>query len=255
MTSEIMHRRRHRSLPFGDPHPHTDGVHFSPRKPTMSRKKKSANHLNARETFIESLNSDTLLYSSSDDEYVLSSAGIVDTKREKRWKRQRQRARWRKLKRQRRDQKKGIVGKNTIDLKDEEDAEENIVSSITEANKAPAARLRRYVWGHLDKARHFWIPSYIFDCLSSWTGSLHPRPAVANNENRDNRPKYATKLTSASAPTLPFIVSPADDNGIPQPALDNKWMLRPGRRHRRCHSEQPRSWREPSRGLWTLAEE
>lgn len=27
------------------------------------------------------------------------------------------------------------------------------------------------------------------------------------------------------------------------------------RRHRRCHSEQPRSWREPSAGLWTLQEE
>lgn len=27
------------------------------------------------------------------------------------------------------------------------------------------------------------------------------------------------------------------------------------RRHRRSHSEQPRSWREPSAGLWTLKEE
>lgn len=27
------------------------------------------------------------------------------------------------------------------------------------------------------------------------------------------------------------------------------------RRHRRCHSEQPRSWRRPSAGLWTLQEE
>ncbi|KAJ5225669.1 hypothetical protein N7468_006894 [Penicillium chermesinum] len=27
------------------------------------------------------------------------------------------------------------------------------------------------------------------------------------------------------------------------------------RRHRRCHSEQPRSWKEPSVGLWTLQEE
>ncbi|KAJ5133820.1 hypothetical protein N7526_005185 [Penicillium atrosanguineum] len=27
------------------------------------------------------------------------------------------------------------------------------------------------------------------------------------------------------------------------------------RRHRRCHSEQPRSWRRPSTGLWTLQEE
>ena len=27
------------------------------------------------------------------------------------------------------------------------------------------------------------------------------------------------------------------------------------RRHRRCHSEQPRSWREPSASLWTLKEE
>lgn len=27
------------------------------------------------------------------------------------------------------------------------------------------------------------------------------------------------------------------------------------KRHRRCHSEQPRSWREPSASLWTLREE
>jgi hypothetical protein len=27
------------------------------------------------------------------------------------------------------------------------------------------------------------------------------------------------------------------------------------RRHRRCHSEQPRSWREPSASLWPLQEE
>jgi hypothetical protein len=27
------------------------------------------------------------------------------------------------------------------------------------------------------------------------------------------------------------------------------------RRHRRCHSEQPRSWREPSASLWPLREE
>lgn len=27
------------------------------------------------------------------------------------------------------------------------------------------------------------------------------------------------------------------------------------RKHRRCHSEQPRSWRRPSAGLWTLQEE
>ncbi|KAL1972755.1 hypothetical protein VTN31DRAFT_7169 [Thermomyces dupontii] len=30
---------------------------------------------------------------------------------------------------------------------------------------------------------------------------------------------------------------------------------RPVKRHRRCHSEQPRAWREPSAGLWTLEEE
>lgn len=30
---------------------------------------------------------------------------------------------------------------------------------------------------------------------------------------------------------------------------------RPVKRHRRCHSEQPRAWKEPSAGLWTLEEE
>lgn len=32
-----------------------------------------------------------------------------------------------------------------------------------------------------------------------------------------------------------------------------KWLTE--RRHRRCHSEQPRSWREPSASLWPLREE
>ncbi|KAL5361122.1 hypothetical protein BJX96DRAFT_151443 [Aspergillus floccosus] len=32
-------------------------------------------------------------------------------------------------------------------------------------------------------------------------------------------------------------------------------LARVERYHRRCHSEQPRSWREPSASLWTLLEE
>ena len=38
------------------------------------------------------------------------------------------------------------------------------------------------------------------------------------------------------------------------PAPDSVPLLAE-RRHRRCHSEQPRAWREPSAGLWTLEEE
>lgn len=38
------------------------------------------------------------------------------------------------------------------------------------------------------------------------------------------------------------------------PGIDTAKFLAE-RRHRRCHSEQPRSWREPSSSLWPLQEE
>jgi hypothetical protein len=36
---------------------------------------------------------------------------------------------------------------------------------------------------------------------------------------------------------------------------DDSDYLAAERNHRRCHSEQPRSWRAPSASLWTLLEE
>ncbi|EPS33433.1 hypothetical protein PDE_08395 [Penicillium oxalicum 114-2] len=39
------------------------------------------------------------------------------------------------------------------------------------------------------------------------------------------------------------------------PSVKKEGFLVGERRHRRCHSEQPRSWREPSANLWPLQEE
>lgn len=50
----------------------------------------------------------------------------------------------------------------------------------------------------------------------------------------------------------PVVVS--DRTRAPVSVVDSS-RFRAERRHRRCHSEQPRSWREPSAGLWTLKEE
>ncbi|KAF4215555.1 hypothetical protein CNMCM8980_010609 [Aspergillus fumigatiaffinis] len=51
---------------------------------------------------------------------------------------------------------------------------------------------------------------------------------------------------------------PADmlaDRGRTTTTADESDYLAVERNHRRCHSEQPRSWRAPSASLWTLLEE
>ena len=52
--------------------------------------------------------------------------------------------------------------------------------------------------------------------------------------------------------TQPIIVT---DKSQAPPSAASTARLMVERRHRRCHSEQPRSWREPSAALWTLEEE
>jgi hypothetical protein len=107
---------------------------------------------------------------------------------------------------------------------------EVIVSSITEADELPTAMLRRIVWPRLEKARHL-LPSH----STTLTATV-------------SRKNKAT-LSCQSMPSLP--------EGLVEEAEAESGYLRPrpGRRHRRCHSEQPRAWREPSPDLWTLPEE
>lgn len=45
------------------------------------------------------------------------------------------------------------------------------------------------------------------------------------------------------------------DRGRKTTTTDDSDYLTAERNHRRCHSEQPRSWRAPSASLWTLLEE
>lgn len=51
----------------------------------------------------------------------------------------------------------------------------------------------------------------------------------------------------------PVMVVERSRGAVPSAAASPQFMAE--RRHRRCHSEQPRSWREPSATLWTLQEE
>ncbi len=54
----------------------------------------------------------------------------------------------------------------------------------------------------------------------------------------------------SSAPPLAII----ERNRTALPGVDAARFVAE-RRHRRCHSEQPRAWREPGASLWTLQEE
>ncbi|EEA26770.1 conserved hypothetical protein [Talaromyces marneffei ATCC 18224] len=160
---------------------------------------------------------------------MMSSAGILDIKSEKH-----------QLRRQRRERR----------AEHKRRRQEIIISSITQASEAPVAIMRRLVWPHLERVRQFFIPLQTIRYLTgSWTlHSKYGRPT--EKKNREIK-------TSPSAPSLSGARrSSADETVLSLSIPDkNEWMLRPGRRHRRCHSEQPRAWREPNPGLWTLAEE
>lgn len=113
---------------------------------------------------------------------------------------------------------------------DEHGDVEIIVSSITEADELPTAMLRRIIWPRLEKARH-----------------LFPSHSATSTTTVVRKDKAA--LSCHSTPSLP-------DGQVKEAELEGDYLRpRPGRRHRRCHSEQPRAWREPSPGLWTLLEE
>lgn len=190
---------------------------------------------------------DLSLYSSSDEEEFLSSAGIVDGRND------RNRLHLRRRRRQeviRKRDRRRFENHTANDMSDDEKevasgSEEIIISTITQASNTPSARLRRFLLRRWSKTRRSLVSFHILPRLIiSWTGtsrSLNP-----TDTNRRIKARYVTKLTSTSQQSILEAALLADDE---------EWMMRPGRRHRRCHSEQPRSWREPNPGLWTLAEE
>ncbi|KAL2001581.1 hypothetical protein VTN02DRAFT_1560 [Thermoascus thermophilus] len=97
---------------------------------------------------------------------------------------------------------------------------DEVVSSVTEADELPGAVLRRMVWAQLEKGRLYF--------------TLHTTTAAGENV------------------TISYLDAMAAAPGKSAHGPDA--TKRTGR-HRRFHSEQPRAWREPSAGLWTLEEE
>lgn len=108
-----------------------------------------------------------------------------------------------------------------------------ITSTVTEADELPTAILRRIIWPRWERARLLF-------------------PHMTTTTSTDN-----VIISCRSSPNL----SIGDTETISEPHRRdtelNEGYLRPlaERRHRRCHSEQPRVWKEPSPDLWTLMEE
>lgn len=215
-----------------------------------SRTKRSTS---AFATFDKTFDSALSLYSSSEEEEFMSSAGIMDSKVEKHQLRRQRRERRAEHKRQRRERRR-----KSAEVHDNDGGvEEIIISSITQANEAPIAIMRRFIWPHLERARHFFLPLQTIQYLTgSWT-SHSKYVAPTEKKSHEIKARYLAKLTSPSAPSLSGTRRFSADEGVMALSIPdhNEWMLRPERRHRRCHSEQPRAWREPNPGLWTLAEE
>lgn len=113
------------------------------------------------------------------------------------------------------------------------DKDDEVVSTVTEADELPSAVLRRIIWTQLEKGR---LPFM-----------LH----TTTSRGDDVTISYLDSLT------VPVREKPARGGERGKGNQDDDESLRPlpGRKHRRSHSEQPRAWREPSAGLWTLVEE
>ncbi|QKX64591.1 uncharacterized protein TRUGW13939_11766 [Talaromyces rugulosus] len=208
-----------------------------------------------KDTFNRPLSPDTLTfpYSSSDEEDVFASAGIISSKEKPRRRRSKRRRRSRvdrsvaKKSHKNEEKLEKLENNKTKEARGEpEEEEEVIVSSITEANHLPSAVLRRIIRPRLEKAKQFLIPLHLH--FLSWSAATTTTPLPIRGREEK------VVLSCASTPVL---LTKFDDMlmDVPTPIMPEDWGFRPGRRHRRCHSEQPRAWREPSPGLWTLAEE
>ncbi|KAH8690140.1 hypothetical protein BGW36DRAFT_433094 [Talaromyces proteolyticus] len=251
-----MPRHRHYSWPFSGPtrvedvpvpaplNPDSQYQPFTSSLPLQQENGKERKPLAlVKDTFHRPLSPDTLTfpYSSSDEEDVFISAGIVSKEKHRRHRtKKRRRSRVHKKITKNQPKEHDHAEKNESHEQREEQREV-IISSITEANHVPTAMLRRIIWPRLEKARQFLIPLHLhFSSSLPSSGSTHSSVSSA---------KETIVLSCASTPTL----SETEDVSFSMAGED--WRLRPGRRHRRCHSEQPRAWREPSAGLWTLDEE
>lgn len=106
---------------------------------------------------------------------------------------------------------------------------DEVVSSVTEADELPGAVLRRMVWAQLEKGR---LPF-----------TLHTTTATGEN------------VTISYLDTMTAPEKSAHGPDATKGSLGDEYLRPLPGRHRRCHSEQPRAWREPSACLWTLEEE
>ncbi|OJJ47268.1 hypothetical protein ASPZODRAFT_1932953 [Penicilliopsis zonata CBS 506.65] len=122
-----------------------------------------------------------------------------------------------------------------------EEKSSQVVSTITEASESPGAVLRRMIRPPLEKARSL----FVLPSMGS-EGGYNNMNSDKNNDN-DNKvviSYWVESHTQAQAKQMAVL------------DLDDDMLLVPGGRwHRRCHSEQPRSWKEPSASLFTLVEE
>ena len=117
------------------------------------------------------------------------------------------------------------------------------VANTSESHRA--ASLRQMVRPPLDKARS------LFVLPTATTAAATPVARPTGN----GMVSYLMPSSSSSPSPLPILP-------VQQPPLtvDNRGrmfnrVLDVERGHRRCHSERPRSWRQPSASLWTLTEE
>lgn len=128
------------------------------------------------------------------------------------------------------------------DSSDDNMDDDDIVSSATEAGEVPSAILRRIV-PQVDRAKMF--------SSHSTSSNEHDR---TDKDGDDVMVSYFETNNQRQG---------SRSHGKQQAGAQNRDLLmdprlRPEesqRRHRRCHSEQPRSWREPSAELWPLKEE
>ena len=120
--------------------------------------------------------------------------------------------------------------------------DDDIVSSVTEAGELPSAILRRIV-PQIERARMF--------------------PMHTSSGSNDNKVDGDGDEVMVSYFGTSNRSQDSQGHHKRQERLQNRDhlgdpRLQPGssqRRHRRCHSEQPRAWREPSAELWPLKEE
>ncbi|KAB8215580.1 hypothetical protein BDV33DRAFT_180638 [Aspergillus novoparasiticus] len=114
------------------------------------------------------------------------------------------------------------------------------------------------IWPHSKSTVEHTIPS-TGHSYGSGSGSLRRmiRPPLDKARSLFVLPTTTTAgqnvVISYWVPQKPVMQPAAPDRGRELSSLPKHLAV--DRNHRRCHSEQPRSWRRPSASLWTLTEE